>query len=107
MAYTPPDSHDVVFDFTNSGYIPPTNLNINLSPYEYVIAGTVREMGVLVERVVALYNRSSGALIAQQLSNLPSTGHFSFSVFDTSQYYVVVLDDSTYNALILDHIIGV
>ena len=108
MAYTPPDSHDIIFDFTDSGYVPPSSLDVTLTSFRATISGTVSIEGVLSVRPVALYNRINGVLEGEQLSNNPTVGHFSFTVLDPREYYIVVLDTSdTYGALIFDHITGV
>lgn len=73
----------------------------------YRISGSVRQLGLLVERGVCLYLRSTGELKTYMLSNTPSIGYFEFIVNNLSDYYIVVLDEDNYNALVFDRVKGV
>jgi len=66
----------------------------------YSISGTVKESTTSIERVVRLYNRSTGALVDSTNS---TDGTFAFAELENIQYQVVCLDDSAgteYNDLI-------
>lgn len=80
-----------------------------VKPLSLIISGTVREEGVLVDRIVCLYRRLTGTLILQTRSNNPSIGSFSFTVDSDEEYYVVAFSDTIgpYNTIVFDHIVGV
>lgn len=68
------------------------------------LAGTVTEEGLPVSRTVRAYNRLTGALLKEVVSNA-STGAFSIDAGSVGPFYVVVLDDAAgvqYNANIID-----
>jgi hypothetical protein len=69
------------------------------------VSGHTKEEGVAVSRLVRVYLRSTGALLAQGWSD--NTGYFSISVPDTSLVFVVALDDpkgTLINARVYDRI---
>jgi hypothetical protein len=75
----------------------------------YKISGMVYENGSIASRLVRLYLRSSGELLAEEYSN--SSGEFEFvgiAEFGAGiKFYVIALDDAAgadYNALIYDDI---
>jgi len=81
------------------------------STASYEVAGTVSEEGVYVERTVRIYKRSTGELVAEDVSSYED-GTFLFdSLINNDEHYVIALDDTSdatdYNALIYDRIVPV
>jgi hypothetical protein len=69
------------------------------------IKGITRKDEIPTPKLVRLYDRQSGIMIHEVLSNLD--GSFEFNGLSiTKEFYVIVLDDgdSIYNALIEDHL---
>lgn len=100
------DSADVYdhqsFESLNYGY------NYGANYYSlYYISGTIKQEGVVAERTVRLYNRNTGAFVAEKTSS-SADGSFSFGIpNNTDEYYVIAFDNSggdTYNALIYDKV---
>ena len=76
-----------------------------------VITGTVVLNGVAIARTVRAYNRLSGGILGETISD-PSTGYFSVDTYGYGDNcYVITLHDTTllqdYNALIYDLVIPV
>lgn len=75
------------------------------------LSGVVTQELVNVARVVRLYRRSDGQLVASTTSNA-TTGAFSFTGLPAGvEYYVVYLDDEAnlpnFNAKIFDQVVSV
>lgn len=60
------------------------------------ISGTVKDSaGALAQRLVRVYRRDTGALVAEGLSN-PTTGIFSLTTADATKHFVVVHDSDSW-----------
>lgn len=81
---------------------------LDMPLYQKTISGTVQESGSPCARRVRCYDRESGRLLGDTMSNA-TTGAFSFgNLDDDRQYFVVAFDadgDPDFNALIFDKII--
>ena len=75
------------------------------------ISGIVKEAGDFVERTIRLYERSTGGLVDETISNSVDGTFFFGLVGGETEHYVVTLDDTSdatdYNALIYDRVLGV
>lgn len=61
------------------------------------ISGVVRDAaGAYAQRLVRLYDRASGSLLAQTVSD-PSTGAYSFTTSSTDEVYVLALDATSFD----------
>lgn len=72
------------------------------------IKGITKKDNIPSSKIVRLYDRQSGTMIREVLSNLD--GSFEFNTLSTEiQFYVIVLDDldSVYNAQISDHLFAI
>lgn len=73
----------------------------------YGFEGYVKQNDAYVSRIVRVYNRNTGELLAQTTSGVD--GHYTITnLLDSSELYAVCLDDDidpVYNALIYDRII--
>jgi len=69
--------------------------------------GYITEGGAPVSRTVSLYNRSTGELVSNTISNV-STGYYYLTTPMSGEHFIVAIDDDAgkdYNALILDKLL--
>lgn len=84
-------------------------LTFSAEEVPYTLSGVVTESSTGVARTVRVYDRATGALLAETISS-SEDGSFSIPIYSNDPVYVVALDDDSgddYNAIIFDRVIPI
>jgi hypothetical protein len=85
------DVHSVSNAFGTVSIIGIDNL-VRVEPAQYSLNGTVKELGLPVQRLIRMYRRDNGALMCSITSNADGTFTLPSNAYN-GEHYVIALDD--------------